>query len=390
MKLNLNTWLWSAVAATTLAAGASAQTPFIDDFNGYVLGSSIHGQNGWHEWDGVLHTGVSKIEDSSTGFARSGKSLSVDSTVAGFYANTSDMVHEFTGFTSGQSTMSAYNYETSGATDKWYFIVMSLYSTTGPYNWACQLTMDPVSGLWVVDAGSAATAQGLITFDQWVEIRAQIDLTANLVQVFYNGVATAPAYSWTGGVFNQGGGALNVAAVDLYHAVATVNGTSRAYWDDFRMTVGFPPPAPTIYCTAKTNSLGCTPSIGFAGSSSATAGSGFTVAAAFEINNKPGLMIYSNTGQAAVPFVGGFRCMNGPVRRSQPLNSGGNPPPNDCSGTFSLDVNAFAVGALGGLPAAYLTVPGTVVDSQFWGRDNGFAPPNNASLSNGCEFTVGV
>ncbi|HTF86960.1 MAG TPA: hypothetical protein VK843_01030 [Planctomycetota bacterium] len=148
-------------------------------------------------------------------------------------------------------------------------------------------------------------------------------------------------------------------------------------------------PAPTTYCTAKINSLGCLPSISSTGTPSATAGSGFVITGSNERNQKPGLVLYTNHGPAAVPFQGGFLCLTAPVRRSIPINSGGTPlPASDCSGVYSLDMNAFAVGALGGLPAAYLLVQGTVVDAQIWGRDPGFAFPNNSTLTGGLQFLV--
>jgi hypothetical protein len=166
------------------------------------------------------------------------------------------------------------------------------------------------------------------------------------------------------------------------------NGGGFIDMDDMEVDYGPVCPTPITYCTAKVNSIGCTPTIGSTGTPSATSGSGFVVDASNVINNKPGLFIYGNTGQTAAPLSGGLRCVNSPIKRSIALNSLGNPPPNDCSGVYSLDFNAFAVGALGGTPAPFLVVAGTVVDGQAWGRDNGFTAPNNATLSDGLEWTI--
>ena len=147
---------------------------------------------------------------------------------------------------------------------------------------------------------------------------------------------------------------------------------------------------PFVYCTAKQNSLGCIPAISSTGSASATSGSGFVLSSLNNRNSKPGLLLYSVAGQAAVPFQNGILCVATPIKRSPTLSSGGSTPPLiDCSGVYAIDMNSFAAGNLGGLPLAALSVAGTAVDCQFWGRDPGFAPPNNTSLSDALEYQVG-
>jgi len=82
-------------------------------------------------------------------------------------------------------------------------------------------------------------------------------------------------------------------------------------------------------------------------------------------------------------------CVRQPRWRSVTLNSGGSAPPtHDCSGTWSIDMAAFASGALGGNPRVELQVPGTHVFCQWWGRDGGFAPATNVQLSDALHYVV--
>jgi hypothetical protein len=149
-------------------------------------------------------------------------------------------------------------------------------------------------------------------------------------------------------------------------------------------------PAPVAYCTAKVNSLGCTPAMSSTGTSSASATSGFTLTGSSLLNNKNGILIYSVSGRAALPFGGGTLCMHAPIKRTPVQSSAGNPPPNDCSGSISLDMNAYAAGVGGGVPLPELSLPGTNVQTQVWSRDPGFAAPNNISLTNALEYVVGI
>jgi hypothetical protein len=154
-------------------------------------------------------------------------------------------------------------------------------------------------------------------------------------------------------------------------------------------TVGSGAPAPLAYCSGKINALGCAPMIGCSGTPSASAASGFTVIAALVRNNKPGLMFYGPNGPQSAPFQNGTLCVQTPVNRAILSSSGGTAAGDDCSGVYSLDLNAFARGALGGSPSPLLSIAGTRINCQWWGRDPGFAPPNNTTLSDGLQIWIG-
>ncbi len=145
--------------------------------------------------------------------------------------------------------------------------------------------------------------------------------------------------------------------------------------------------APSGYCTAKVNSLGCAPLLSFTGASSASATSGFAVRCAQVRNQKSGLLLYSLAGPAALPFQGGYLCVAAPRRRTPITSSGGAASGDDCSGVFALDLNAFAAGSLGGAPAPELSVAGTSVHCQQWSRDPGSIA--GSGLSSGLRYVVG-
>ena len=142
--------------------------------------------------------------------------------------------------------------------------------------------------------------------------------------------------------------------------------------------------SPVVYCTAKLNSQFCTPAIGFSGVCGFSQPGAFDISASQIINQKNGLLFYSTTGPLALPFQGAFLCAQPPLKRTTVQNSGGNPPPPDCSGTYSFDFNAWLLsGADPGLAA------GTKVWSQYWYRDPGEPTGFTTGLTDALSFTVG-
>ncbi len=74
-------------------------------------------------------------------------------------------------------------------------------------------------------------------------------------------------------------------------------------------------------------------------------------------------------------------CVRLPLRRTVVLNSGGNPPPNDCSGTFAFDFNAWIQGGFDPL-----LLPGVLVFAQTWSRDP--ASASTTSLTDAVMFAI--
>jgi hypothetical protein len=129
---------------------------------------------------------------------------------------------------------------------------------------------------------------------------------------------------------------------------------------------------PSSYCTGKTNSQGCVPAIGFTGLPTIAAPDDFHVTCTLVLNNKSGLMYWGLNPKSA-PFGGGTQCVESPVKRTTLQNSGGNAPPDDCSGVFDFHFSDAYMAANG------LAV-GSTIFCEYWYRDP--TDPATFGLSN--------
>ncbi len=155
-------------------------------------------------------------------------------------------------------------------------------------------------------------------------------------------------------------------------------GDSNAEADVFARRVGAS--LATVYCTAKTNSLGCVPAISFSGYASQSQAVVFQITASQVLNQRSGLLLYGFEAQA-LPYQGGLLCVRPPTVRTPLQNSGGTMGPSDCSGAYALDLNARIQAGL-----AFGLDPGARAFAQYWMRDPGSAVPTG--LSDALDFVV--
>lgn len=206
-----------------LFAPATVRADWIENFDGYAAGSGLHGQGGWHGWDG---------SPAADAFVTNAQSLSHPNSVA--IAGPSDMVHEYDE-SAGIWVFTAWQYIPTGFSGQTYFILLNTYNDGGPYNWSCQVSFNS-NGNVVLSDGDGGTLPMII--GQWVELRVEINLDQDLQIFYYNGQMLYQK-SWTNGV--SGGGLLQFGAVDLF-----ANGASSVYYDNLSLLPFEPTPVEKV------------------------------------------------------------------------------------------------------------------------------------------------
>jgi hypothetical protein len=137
---------------------------------------------------------------------------------------------------------------------------------------------------------------------------------------------------------------------------------------------------PLPYCSAKLNSQGCLPAIGWSGTPTLGGADDFFVTARDVLNGKVGILIWGLT-PAAIAFKGGTLCAAPPLQRSPMVSSGGNPPPDDCSGSLAFHLSHALMQASG-------WGSGTAVHAQWWSRDPAAPDGTGVSLSDALRIVL--
>ena len=197
-------------------------------FDHYPIGSGLHGQGGWKGWGN---------DPTVEGFVTDAQARSMPQSVD--VAGATDLVHEFEVGDTDRWTFTAWQYIPSDfvggddSLDGTFFIMMNTYSDEGPWeeqDWSIQLQFDSNDGMLKVYYGNGLnTVNTPYETDRWVQIKAEIDLDQDRVSVFYDGDFLVD-YPWSAGVTGVGGGALDIAALDLY-----ANGSTPVYYDDLSL-----------------------------------------------------------------------------------------------------------------------------------------------------------
>ena len=135
------------------------------------------------------------------------------------------------------------------------------------------------------------------------------------------------------------------------------------------------------YCTAKTNSLGCSPALTMTGLPKVSAVSGCMLSTINLLGGSVGIYIHSTTGSQAQPFHGGLLCILPQITRHAPAGTAGTV--GSCDGMLSEDFNAYIASGLDSN-----LVAGATVWLQAWSRDPADPLGYGDSLSDAVWATI--
>ena len=220
-----------AIAVIGMGTGpATAQ--FSDNFDSYIAGTDVSGNNGWQGWDNSATAGA---------LVTNALSSSAPNSIA--VAGNSDLINRMGNPTSGSWVLTADQYIPTGFTGAGspqgsYFIVLNTYNDNGPYNWSTELRFT-TNGDIIDNYGSpAGQTVGQWMPDQWVEIRMEIDLDNDTLNQYYNGVLLGAAdQPWANRPGSGSAGVSAIGAIDLF-----ANLSSVVYYDNVSLRM-VPEPA---------------------------------------------------------------------------------------------------------------------------------------------------
>jgi hypothetical protein len=195
-------------ASVTL--GVSART-WADNFDSYTNGQFLDGgsdDGGWKGWDNTPSSGA---------YVTNAQSYSSPNSVD--INGATDLVHEYTGYTTGKWIYRCMVYVPTDFNGLSSFILLSDYTDGAGQNnkWALVINFD--SANQVVESYNDLVTAPLIT-GEWVELRTEIDLDTDWFKFYYDNTLLIEK-AWTAGWNNVGDGFLVIDAVDLFANTAT-------------------------------------------------------------------------------------------------------------------------------------------------------------------------
>jgi hypothetical protein len=199
---------------------------FFENFDSYATGSEIHGQGGWKGWQNDPAAGATVVDTQSVSTPNS---IEIE--------GASDLIHEFSGYTSGAWTITAKQFIPAGFSGQSYFIFENVYSDTDTsvISWSTQVIFDSGTGMVSNEATGANPGSVPMVTGQWVDLRLDVDLDNDLQTFWYNGTQVYSG-SWTQQFPSQAvPGILNIGSIDLF-----ANGATAVYYDNIQIAPATP------------------------------------------------------------------------------------------------------------------------------------------------------